>query len=429
MSVVLTALVSPVHAASAASVYDTATLSSLRNMVNAMEYYALLGPTRSYEGVSAAQLRDQGWSPTANVKYDVWVEGTGRDYRATAQDIRNGTQYSFATAGDFNGRPARSVGASSPQPALVPTAAGFVVNGLDGSLDVDALAASLAAGGISVMALCDATVFMPGTHQAGSSVTDQTLACKSAASAAGASIKSVLLALRGAGGAAALALIAAQFVGAGTTTATKPGWVDSPDPRPTTGAKPPATLPPLWRVPKSAPQFAAENAISDALARQVLTQCYYLVASTGLYGDPYDECKERPIFASGRSDTPEATDHDLEGLIQNPSWIQLDYRPAAENPSPRNWYAGSPECADPAAGTSCDEYPFFATEQGGSFATPLPSLKLIDGAQNQAQGVNYNSFLAGCHLYGKPAGERAFLAVPLPETSVGVPTLALCNGN
>ena len=393
-------------------------------MVDAMTYYNLFGSTGSYEGATASELQAQGWSPAANVSYEVWIEGTGQDYRAVAQDIRDGSQYSFSTSGTFNGVSSSSVNQSSPQPALVAETAGFIVNDLDSSLDTNALALALASGSVALSDVCAATLFVQGTHRLGSSVSDQTLACETAAAAPGATIQSVLLALRTAGGAAALAAIAAYFVGSGATTASAPAWTQDTNPKPITAPPVPETLPPLWRLPKKAPQFGIENGMSSSLAETVLKQCYSRIAFAGS-GDPVKECSEKPIFASGRSDVSEATDHDIEALTQVPSWVELDYRPAALNPSPSGWQNAYPPCTNPTAQQNCDEYPFRATEQGGAQAVPFPSLKLINGAQNQLQGSLYASFITTCHV---TPTDKEFIVVPLPPTSAGVPTLAICNG-
>ena len=420
---------SPTSAAQAASIYDSAALSSFRNMVSAMDYYNIYNPEASYEGVTQAELRKQGWSPAANVAYEIWIEGTGKQYRATAQDIRNGTLYSFSTSGTFNGRNAGSVGAATPQPGYAPTSATFLVNDLNSSLDAEALALALA--NVPLAKICEATLFQPGTRNARSSVSDQTFACQTAAAASGATVRSVLLALRTAGGAAQLAMIAAHFVGAGTSPASTPSWVDGTDRGPRSAPPVPDSLPPFWRLPKSAPQFATANGVSDDVARTALKQCYALVAYAGTFGDPYRACRTLPIFASGQSDVPEATTHDLEALQQTPTWVKLDYRPSAENPAPEQWYNGDPRCAIVVSGSglNCDEYPFRATVQGGQFAVPAPSLKGINGTQNQFQGSLYGSFVRTCRLDVKPVGERQFLAIPLPPTTTALPTLAFCNGN
>lgn len=411
----------PATSAQAGSMYDVAALSNLRNMVNAMTYYAYLGPTGNYSGVTAAALAQQGWSRDTNVNIQVWIEGTGSIWRALAQDTRNGSEYAFSSEGTFAGRTGGSAGLSSPQPALVPTAATFTVNGLDNSIDLEGLAVALA--GVALAALCDSTVFMPGTHGAGSSVTDQTLACKSAALASGATIRSVLLALRSAGGPAMIAMIAAQF--AGTQPATVPIWVNGTASKPTSAKAPPATLPPFFRLPKKAAQFANEYSVTQPIAETIMKQCLWLVASAGS-GDPYKRCSDTPIFASGQSDVSEATNHDSIALATiNPGWVALNFRPSGENPAAPDWYKTVLPCS---AGydldKNCDEFPFRATEEGG----PGASLMVIDKGQNQLQGSLYSSFLSNCGFYGKPVGEREFLSVPIPSTSPLLPSLGFCYG-
>jgi len=52
-----------------------------------------------------------------------------------------------------------------------------------------------------------------------------------------------------------------------------------------------------------------------------------------------------------------------------------------------------------------------------------PSLKAIDGLQNQNQGPLCGSFLTVC---GVENGDE-LLAVPVPASAPTVPTLAICN--
>ena len=54
------------------------------------------------------------------------------------------------------------------------------------------LAQALVAGGVLAQDVCAASVFMPGSHQAESTATDETLACAAAASMAGATMRPVI---------------------------------------------------------------------------------------------------------------------------------------------------------------------------------------------------------------------------------------------
>lgn len=410
--------------ASAASPYDVVTASSMRNLVNAMEYYAAFDSDGTYVDVDAAALADWGWRPGSTTAVQIVIEGDGESWWAVAQDVRPGaSEYTFTSTTRVNGVNPGSVGVSSPQPAVQASVAGVEIRDVGQQVDIDQLALALAAGGVTASQLCEASVFIPGTHQSGSSVSDQTIACETAAAASGATLRSVLAAMLKAGGTAVVSMIALEFVGTGSQPATVPDWVGDPDGPPTSRPVPPSLPSNIWKLPRAAHKLAEQNQLDDQTARTVVSQCLTYVTNAMSGADPYKECSTKPIFMSGRADVPEATEHDTEALASNPAWVQLNYRPAAQNPSSRTWYASDPECLAAAPGQNCDEYPFFATEQGGGAAVPRPSLKAVDGLQNQNQGRLYGSFLTVC---GVENGDE-FLAVPVPASAPTVPTLAICN--
>jgi hypothetical protein len=117
------------------------------------------------------------------------------------------------------------------------------------------------------------------------------------------------------------------------------------------------------------------------------------------------------MFLSGR-DVPEATDHDLAAIVQHPESLgcALTYQNATQKESeePRNWYGGLSPCIAPLdPGNQCDEYPFWATEQGGGMSVPRPSLRQIDGDQNMLQGSHYSGFLTRCGVSVDDHGTRS----------------------
>lgn len=409
--------------ASAASPYDPGTATSMRNLAVAMQSYAMFDGNDLYTEVTEDALADWGWTPGSSMAVQIVIEGDGESWWAVGQDTHAGSrEYTFTSSTKVNGVNPGAVGVSNPQPPVAATTPGVEIRDVGQQVDIGELAAQLVAGGVTVQQVCDATVTLPGTHTAGSSLSDQTLACE-AAVASGASMSSVLAAILKAGGEAVVTYIALEFIGDGSSPASTPPWVGTPE-GPTTPRPVPATIPDsVWKVTRVAERFAAANQVDDQTARTVVRQCLAYVANAMNGLDPYEECSSTPIFASGRSDVPEATQHDTEALAQNPAWVQLNYRPAAENPSYDQWYRYDPVCVAKLPGQNCDEYPFYSTQQGGHLAVPRPSLKAIDGPQNQLQGTKFNTFRAAC---GLQSGD-AFLAVPIPESAPTVPTVAVCN--
>jgi hypothetical protein len=168
----------------------------------------------------------------------------------------------------------------------------------------------------------------------------------------------------------------------------------------------------------------SRHALSQPEADAIARKCLEYTARIGY--NSHDQCSSQPIFASG-SDVPEATTHDIEALATYPGWVLLNYE-YGETKQGAGWQS----CPDQQPGQHCDEYPFFATEQGGPLARPLPHLKPIDATQNTSQGGMYRQFRSACDLTtGTPQvgansiGGTRFLGIPVPP-SLGVRTWYGC---
>ncbi|WP_149203492.1 NucA/NucB deoxyribonuclease domain-containing protein [Actinotalea subterranea] len=355
------------------------------------------------------------------------IEGDGESWRATAQDTHAGsTEYTYTSTAAVNGVTPGSVRASSPQPAAVPAAPGASVIDVGLAIDIDALATALMSGAVTTQMVCEAAVVYPGTHTAGSSVPDHVLACESAAAASNATWRSVLAAMLKAGGRVALQQLALDFVGAGTEPASPPEWVGNPE-APRTPPPVPTGLPNnIWRVVPKADRLTAPE-LTPEEKQVVVTQCLALAARAGI--DGMQRCNgDTPIFLSGRSDTPEPTQHDFEAIRANPMWLVLNRQ---QPPNDRAWLQNHPSCAGRVRDVrDCDEFPFASTKQGGERAEPPVSLRVLDASQNRSQGRKLLSFFQDprCNV---GAGDE-FWAVPLPERpglprAEQLPTLGWCD--
>lgn len=139
---------------------------------------------------------------------------------------------------------------------------------------------------------------------------------------------------------------------------------------------------------------------------------------------PKERLERGLSFVSGQCDVPEATNHDIEALAQYPAWVTLNRK---QPPNDRKWNDSNPICQAKVTVENCDEYPFAATQQRGGAAVPQPSLRVINGTQNQLQGSYLGAFYGppptGCDIQdGDP-----FLAVPVPPTMPQLGTMKLCN--
>lgn len=172
---------------------------------------------------------------------------------------------------------------------------------------------------------------------------------------------------------------------------------------------------------------AKNTALTSAQAQSLADTCLDEVAGAML-GDPYQICENTPIFSSGRSDVPQATDHDRAAIAAYSPWALLHYLPSSLQSGSQGWYSSQPACAaaSAATSTSCDEYPFYSSMEGGPTAVPSVSLQVIDTGQNSLQGSRYSSFLTSCHMN---SGD-AFISAPLPPSAPATtPTLIACNGH
>jgi hypothetical protein len=189
------------------------------------------------------------------------------------------------------------------------------------------------------------------------------------------------------------------------------------------------------------PQAAVVDEIAEALqannptvelteedAEVVASRCLDEAKEAGFDAS---DCEIEPIFAPG-SDIPSATEHDLKAINSYAPWAQLNYESGAakeEKGEKRGWYKGRGDCeGERPPGKSCDEYPYYATAQGGPGKLVEPSLEYINAMDNRLEGSYYSGFVSSCKMAERGATGYAFLVTPIPP-SAGVPTTSLCNGS
>jgi hypothetical protein len=280
-------------------------------------------------------------------------------------------------------------------------------------------------------AVCDTLLTFPyGTHLENSTVSDQELACQ-AAVANRSSMTALLqaVALAGTGTTAVLWWLEHQA----TVRVLSPDWPTTPWP----DAQVPAIddLPQVWQgaVINLADYYklsAQGKNLTQAAAATIAAACLW---NASRVTDGLEACRSLPVFVTG-SDVAEATDHDLEAIVRHPQWVKLNYEASGAKNGNREWYRAVAPCdVRGDEGQACDEFPYWASEQGGPLAPITPSLKYIDARDNTLQGGRYGNFITACGLRtGTPqqganaVGGTAFLVVPIPS-DVGIPSTYLCN--
>lgn len=274
-------------------------------------------------------------------------------------------------------------------------------------------------------ALCDRLLVAPGTHVADSSVTDQWLACDAAAQAGKTSLEALLAVAAVAGAVVTVPVVLMQAA----RDASPPG-PDPTDPAPTpwpTAFPAPDTA---ARISRLNPDLTLENSQVETLTKECLAE----MADAGQ--DGAQRCSELPVFASG-ADMPDIANHALDAIKLHPTeWSILNYEDGATKQGNRQWYTTTPyvaECTDPYL--SCDEYPFWSTEQGGGNATPTPSLRDVPASQQSVQGGHLSSFRTKCGLQSAGydrggvvlAHGDPFISLALPP-ALQITTQKICNG-
>jgi hypothetical protein len=277
--------------------------------------------------------------------------------------------------------------------------------------------------------VCDTLLTFPyGSHLENESPTDQWIACDTAVTNR-LSMTALLqaVAVAGTGTTGVLWWLEHQGTVQQLSLPTIP-WQDTEVP-------PIDALPQVWQgaVINLADYFKTQARGRDwpqATAEAVAAACLWNASRASL--DGLETCRSLPIFITG-ADAAEATEHDIEAIAWNPGWVKLNYEygRGKEAYQDRDWYTSESACqASHDADEQCDEYPFWASEQGGPAGVPTPRLRYIDEDDNQWQGSRYGSFTLSCRLVsgdppesGNASGGTAFLVIPVPV----VPTDWLCN--
>lgn len=268
--------------------------------------------------------------------------------------------------------------------------------------------------------VCDELLFMPGTHNEGTSTSDQYNQCERLRRLR--QFAKLVAFLGVVGGGALIAKVVMGSQGDENVEDTQP----SPSP----------TVPSTTPIPQSIVDAVADHMLARTPRTTLLLtetdvqttakKCieYVSIAMSAL--DPSvtagaHPCLKFAIFLPG-SEVESATQHDYDAIFVAHSpdggpahreWLMLNYVPAATKVGQgfsRDWYNRvTVDCgvATPTA-PSCDEYPYFASAQGGN-TTPLPSLRRVDKTHNELEGSRYGGFIRSCKLQTA----QPFLVIPM----------------
>ncbi len=328
--------------------------------------------------------------------------------------------------------------------AAVTYNSGAVGSSSQDGIDLDVLAAQLAALAPSEV---DAIVTeAPGTHLAGSSVTDQNLAYEGARNSGKSTRAALAAAAAGAGTGGGFFLYVRTHASPAAAPPAAPAGplpppaAPSPDPYPSTAQ-------PTYEDDLTASLLARNPNVSVQAARIAARQCIATAQAAigagtlpGMVNGQYP-CDGTNVYLPG-SDFPNTTQHDYEALFGsaqtsgNLSWAQLHYVSRADKRASGldpGWARSQPACAGEtggATGKDCDEYPFYASAESG----PGASLRPMQKAENSGAGSRYGGFVVSCRLVsgGQVQASQAtgtpFLVVPMNFPGAP-PTLHFCGSS
>jgi hypothetical protein len=334
------------------------------------------------------------------------------------------------------------------------------------------------AGGTSVLCEAMAEEQLPNTTD--TSVNDPATACLGA-EREGASVLRILVLVVGAFGTAVLTGLEAyrEFGGSGHPAQTQPNPGQAPQPpqQPGTpgqgiagGPQTVVTTPDdatvnelvrAWRQRITTGGLGTTSSAADTspytveALRTAARECLTLTATAANAGTQFsatNPCRTMQIlFPAGAADGSgplnayAAAKHDLDAITTtNPAWVQLNYMSQAnkEGQVQQRWYdrvqySAPSGCKGRPPGVACDEYPLYASTQGGPAKDNgllTASLRPIDTLQNTAEGTVYAAMVntGRCAMQSAPpaasgqvaTGGTPFLVVPLPD--LAVPSFFLC---
>jgi hypothetical protein len=102
------------------------------------------------------------------------------------------------------------------------------------------------------------------------------------------------------------------------------------------------------------------------------------------------------IDSGGKKPLAFTTAHIYLAQMMNPDWSTLTY--GNNGSTKRDWYEQAGVCqsvtnpTDPSKSTTCDEYPFWTTLEGGPASKPTPSVMLVPRAETQPQATAMSAF-------------------------------------
>lgn len=405
--------------ASAFSLYDSSVQSSLRNLASAVEMYAMMNGSGDYTAMTVSGLKDWGWSPDPNASTVIHVVDSGHGWWASMQDVRGSSEYLYES-GDYVGSGVGSVTKAAYQPTVNAASAGTVILDSESEIDTMALYRKIIASGMTANALCDELVFLPGSHELRGSATDEAMMCNTMV-AEGKGVSEIFRMLVQMGAAGTLEALAVDILDGNEQ-------VRIPDHSiPWTERIPQQFNSDIWHM--AGKRFATQNyeaAAAEVVERECVTDILRGIISMNSARSAKRICSTSAIFISGGDKPEEASEHDLEAMKTNPTWVHLNYL-QPEDRGNRHWYSSEPECTtNVVADTDCDEFPFFSTLQGEGKAVPRPSLKRISSSSNRSQGAFLSHYYQRCQF----SAGHDFYFIPIPKNvskSLVVPTGGVCD--
>ncbi|MFI6317488.1 fibronectin type III domain-containing protein [Nonomuraea sp. NPDC050556] len=154
--------------------------------------------------------------------------------------------------------------------------------------------------------------------------------------------------------------------------------------------------------PTFSQRFGTGWRLTEAMADVAAGTCLTMTAKAGL---PADTCMSTPIYFPTNKETWKSASNADQAIEKTPAWVRTHYVSDSEKQKvlAPDWfdqlqYQPNP-CKDrDRSAESCQSYPFYGTEEGGSWWGPASKLAVISKAESTAEAYDRGAMADACQM-------------------------------
>jgi hypothetical protein len=175
--------------------------------------------------------------------------------------------------------------------------------------------------------------------------------------------------------------------------------------------------------------------VTPEQAQRAADRCLDLTVHAGLVNDP---CMTEPILLPTANGSKGAAENDNTALERNPQWVRLHYisKDNKKVALSRTWFdraeyvqSACPKPPQPRGG-HCDEYPFYTSEEGGSWdywngetSPASTTLRVIPPGENTSEGSQLGNMFTNCGMSSGAYHPNSFMLTANGQPYLTIPLL------